>query len=540
MAGFNLTDADDFEPTEGEDPSAAWDRWQAHEDAAIREHVDRGWTPGHTGKGVMDDDRLYLWLTDGSDGNVVGAPHHGAVRNVFGLSPSSVDFSVEPDGGVRLYRPARDMAYDEALAKIVALDLRLHDQQEWQISKVATRIEDVESTDEGDTAPQSERPFVYDPVGDVVYVGSPGSHHDAVLAAIGSARQKGLLGVAHGDGSMYTFNWIDRIWDDATKRKVADVLDLVGEDEDDWTVSKQSTQHNLNWRPGAMGKGFLDDEGRVHTFSTGAGKFAWYNHADLANAMGVDIRPDTAVFISPAGAVDGPDHARRLVADADPNLHVVEPEEWHHLGGVDDDHHLDWDPALGFPGKGMVIDGVVYTWPTYGDDERPWHKDYATEHHLGRPSSMFYIDPNGGVFPMWDEDVTPEDGELIAEVDPRLVVEPSDDWTLTSAALEFQPWGPGFEGKGVLHPDGSTEVWRTFDDDGSGTPHHADWYDHVYRPGEPYPRTDAEFRVDERGNVELLYVPAANKGGVEALANVRQRIETADPRLDATKPSWTI
>lgn len=544
-AGFDLTDPEDLEPVEGETAAKTWERWRAHEDGAIRDHVARGWRPGRRGKGIMTPDgKLYVWTTDGNENGKPGAPHHMGAWVALGLGELGAEFVVEPTGAVRLFRPPKNMDAAEALQRIHEADPRLFDEQSWMISKTATRVEEVDSTGEGDTAKQSERPFVYDPVEDVVYLGSPGSHHDGVLAQTMSSLVNGLLGVAKDDGTAYTFDTqgpYGRAWpSDAVKAKVIEALGHVPEADEDWTLS--AIRHNLNWRPGTMGKGFLDDGGRVHTFSTNQGKFAWHSHADLANAMGVDMSPNSAVFISPAGAVDGPADARVKIAEADPALHVVEPEEWRHLGGLDDGDHLDWDPTLGLPGKGLVSDGVLYTWPTFGPDERPWHDEYVEEHHIGPPSSQFYIDPSGGVFPMWEDDVTDDDAALIAEVDPRLYVTPEEDWTIArTSSSPFDPWEPGEGGKGVLWPDGTVQVWRTHDDDGSGAPHHADLYDYLHSPGGPYPRSEAEFKVHPGGDIELLYVPAANKGGYKALQEVRRRINAADPRLVTDEGSgWSL
>lgn len=271
--------------------------------------------------------------------------------------------------------------------------------------------------------------------------GAPEWHHDEVLDELGvpwheeTEEFEGLpsMFVIHPDGTVEQFGPMDSDRDDA--EPLRNHLRDLGAEGQAWTLS--AVGHNLSWRPGTVGKGFVDDHGVVYTFTTSGGRWNLYSHADLARAVGVDMAPGTAVVITPGGAVDGSPDAAKQVAAADPGLHPFEAEgSWDRFSfDLDEaDHHLDWDPASGLPGKGLVAEGALYTWTTYGEDERPWHDEYVRKHHLGRPSSVFYIDPAGGVFPMNDEDVDSDDVDLIEEVDPRLVVGDPGEWTLARAA----------------------------------------------------------------------------------------------------------
>lgn len=415
------------------------------------------WREGDEGKAMWWDDQFHVWRTqeEGPHHAQVAAPlrlqNYGEAQDGWPGGPGPAQqYYVRPDGELVPFLNRSE--YDARVPE----PFRVGEgkAKPWNLSRTAneyslTSMDDLPAEDGEDPMARWHRWRAHEDSAIKLHVGlgwTPGKvgkgvmvngvprvwnvsdtqgapHHTAVLNALGladdpSARTDMEFGL-EPSGEVNPLWW--RGDHDEQLHKLLEADPRLSERRS-WTAA---VEHNLRWRPGTMGKGFADDDGRLHTFTTSGGRFAWYSHADLANAMGVDIHPNSAVFISPGGVVDGPADARQRFVEADPNLTTVEPD-WGRLGSLGEDHQLNWDPTLGVPGKGLVDqEGNVHTWNVDGKDQHPWHGEYAEQNSVGRDGirSWFYIDSAGHLEQYSDEDIAPEDFALIPRVDPRLTTE---------------------------------------------------------------------------------------------------------------------
>jgi hypothetical protein len=186
-----------------------------------------------------------------------------------------------------------------------------------------------------------------------------------------------------------------------------------------------SMDNEINWIEGTPGKGFIDDQYNVHTWTTEDG--GGPNHLEYAASIGMDwdqvlvafdIAPDGGIWAFLKDAV-GPE-ARRVIQDADSRLNAADADDetWTFTGKTEDDI-LDWDE--GHEGRGLIDrQGNVYT---FDQEEFPYHADWLREHPDVMPKRYFWIEPDGQCrgSGMGDE-LDQIDEEVLREADPRLYV----------------------------------------------------------------------------------------------------------------------
>jgi hypothetical protein len=256
----------------------------------------------------------------------------------------------------------------------------------WKFSSLGPpEVEDM-----GGQGSHSSGPLIYDPNYHRVWVGGPFTHHGEMIEHIVGAPTE----FPHHEYPEYEYG--QRRGDKATwyspgfegEEDVNQHLGIEPVDYDQWdfhskVAAQGSAGHQLNWDLGRPGKGMLDPEGNVHTWTT-EGQDGTPSHAqyaeqvfDLKHPQGLvdevnwkgydphggewEGQPtsfwDTAFNISRAGRVkfykprpeqygeNDPRDYRRIVEEADPRFKDVGfhgKEQWHFGNSTGTWHHNLW------------------------------------------------------------------------------------------------------------------------------------------------------------------------------------------------------
>lgn len=209
-----------------------------------------------------------------------------------------------------------------------------------------------------------------------------------------------------------------------------------------------ATEYNdniLNWQEGHEGKGIIDRNGFVHTWTDD--EFGlhrdYIEHAGLDQALAYFvIAPDGRV--DPAGAEPLGVNMADIITEVDPRLYhdFDQPHDWNFSKVAMETHTppglSPWEE--GDSGKGMVYDGKLWTW--YDKTEDPW-SDESIHHqeafrNIFDDDDYYYQRAGHDFFPFWidaDGTVTTNDqtgaawdDRVHAEVKPMIDAHPQLTW----------------------------------------------------------------------------------------------------------------
>lgn len=340
----------------------------------------------------------------GRDGNVyVGGPGdwHADVRGQMPCYPRGMG-AIEPNSGEVWF----GSGWHEGPSKEEVLpQLREHfgvePQPDWWLSRVAVLGDQPGEPREG----KEGTPVVVDPDTERFWVGKPGQYHEDVWDEQGVQMARPMdahSGLVHrGPGGNLVLEWYEgdphpRVNEELSRRFGEPVADEGLEDEE-WRMDSTGTGWRLAkvagtgspWTPGQFGKGFYDQQGKLHAWVDWTEEGGSMHHGDYAVERNVRPSWDTTFVLDPDGRIvwtaqrgtpggDG-ELRQRIRRDLGLGDHVGDDESWR-LGheSIPDDEYgedqapVDWEP--GMHGKAVVVDGTPHVW---GDDpEAPeWHHD---------------------------------------------------------------------------------------------------------------------------------------------------------------------
>jgi 2'-5' RNA ligase len=201
-----------------------------------------------------------------------------------------------------------------------------------------------------------------------------------------------------------------------------------------------------------------------------------------------------------------------------------------------------WQP--GVYGKLIVTsDGTAHAWESFDDPSRGYAGHHIDHPNFDEAAIWGYIDPDGK-YRGQRYDRTIPDGEYfdymqgIAKQIPGSKWIDANDWDFSGSHKagifpdeeeiglinQVGPWKPGTHGKGLLYRDGETYTLHTWETDGFGWPHHADFI----QAGRGGPGVIVDWlEIDKNGEV------------VAADKNI-QPILQADPRLKPRSTTWSF
>lgn len=197
------------------------------------------------------------------------------------------------------------------------------------------------------------------------------------------------------------------------------------------------TEHDeLHWQPNNTGKGLVEEDGTVHTWTTfGIDEQPW--HSQYIQEYGTG--PVRALFyldhngyaydITNFGnTLDEAslEEVKRQIVESDSRITVSQGNRWTFARIIEasDGDVLNWDEGL--TGKGLIDrHNNVHTWDA--EDEWELHRDYELDNHVdGR--LWFVIDPDGRIESADMNPLMPDDLDIVADADPRLFGEATVRW----------------------------------------------------------------------------------------------------------------
>lgn len=436
-----------------EDPLGLLDNFDPQEMAEFEERQQKAkqrhilnWEPGYVGKGWLNSDgTLHTWNTDGDEiYGSGGSPHH----DDFGYEPGSpwgVPLWIKEDGsvqGANYNQPEHEE--DDSLnyflnpkqeAQIKAADPRLHHEGEWYF----------------------------------------GSHKYTSQSWTPGQNGKGII---TPEGVIHT-----------------------------WNVDQSGAPHHMtkglrhNWIspntvPSQLKTFSLDPQGVASS---------WYPELEGIfqrdpNIWNFESHKEASQMMGPTGPLYS------MVPDIplDPDTGSPREEDWDYETYRRDQPVHAWEP--GSYGKGIIYNGQPYVWKINGGKETG---DEGAPHHFDVAEGITHQETNGynsfdeeslvnPIFVGPDGHISPGSYHFDHHVDSRyLQVHPDlytshepETWNFSKVGAEikvpqgmgyshdsddlpFEPWEPGHEGKGIMHPDGTLYAWKVKPDSyGLQAPYH--------------------------------------------------------------------